>query len=265
MLCLQNRSVFALYGPDAQSFLQGIITNDIYKFEQHPIYAFVLNSKGRYLYDFFFVKHCDQILVDYECSNKLEIIRLLKKYKIGMRVSLVPTKYLVYSSLVQTDVENVAQFIDPRSEKMGYRIFSINNLNCLYIQSEYDIRRIKNIVPDGTKDLISGKSFPFECDINHAIDLKKGCYVGQEVVARTIGKGVIRKKLFVVECSMADFLPQAGVRILDQDNKVIGEMRSSVSNIGLALINIEDARFAIAREMNVYAGCVKIKVHGISQ
>lgn len=55
-----------------------------------------------------------------------------------------------------------------------------------------------NGVPEGGTQIISGSSVPFESnfDLMNAIDYDKGCYLGQELVARTHFRGAVRKRFF---------------------------------------------------------------------
>ncbi|MBQ4874706.1 MAG: folate-binding protein [Rickettsiaceae bacterium H1] len=263
MILLNNRAAFSLQGPDIYEFLQGVITNDVYKLSSHPIYTFLLNSQGKYLYDFFLIKNNNQILIDYEKEFTSDIVNLLKKYKVGLKVSLKSTEYKIYSSFTPINKTTVIQFTDRRSKNMGYRILSKEILSNSNDVDRYEITRIKNIIPDGKKDLINGKSFPFESNIKHAIDANKGCYVGQEVIARTISRGIIRKKLFMVECDINHKLPNHGTEIFDQTNNKLGEIRSSINNIGLALLKIEETKTAVKHKIDIVASEAKIKIHGI--
>ena len=256
---LDNRAIFELTGPDAKPFLQGLITNDIYKLPHEAIYAFLLTAQGKYLYDFFIIERDDKILLEYESKHQKEIVQQLKKYKIGIQISLKATKHKVYSSF--TAQNNNISFDDPRTKNMGVRIFSMEDLPTEDNMLQYELQRIKNVIPDGEKDLITGRSFPFESNIDYAIDFNKGCYIGQEVVARTTSRGVIRKKLFMIEGDQE--LKNVGNEIVDNNKNKVGDMRSTCQNIGLALLRVEEAQKSIKKTGNLFINEVKIKVHGL--
>ena len=106
------------------------------------------------------------------------------------------------------------------------------------------MHRIKLGLPDSSRDLIIEKSTLLEyCfDEMNGIDWEKGCYMGQEVTARTKYRGLLKKRLLPVK--IEGQAPEAGTVIkLDEFNA--GEMRSSTHNIGLALLKLEylDANF----------------------
>ena len=101
---------------------------------------------------------------------------------------------------------------------------------------DYETLRLQVGVP-GRHDLIPEDSFIMQNNFEelHGVDFKKGCYVGQEIVARMKYKGTTRKSLFRVESDKD--LPKPGEKIT-ADGKLVGEMRSSMGNYGLALCDM---------------------------
>jgi len=70
----------------------------------------------------------------------------------------------------------------------------------------------------------------------HGVDWDKGCYIGQELTARTKYRGLIKKRLFPVQINGP--APEAGA-IVTLDGHEVGEMRSSRDDTGLALLRLE--------------------------
>lgn len=64
----------------------------------------------------------------------------------------------------------------------------------------YHTLRLLRGVPEGPSEIVRGKAIPLEynMDLMGATDLHKGCYMGQELVARTLHRGVIRKRILPV-------------------------------------------------------------------
>ena len=64
----------------------------------------------------------------------------------------------------------------------------------------YDRHRLGLGVPDGSRDLVPDKSILLESGFDelNGVDWQKGCYVGQELTARTKYRGLIKKRLFPV-------------------------------------------------------------------
>ena len=52
-ITLKDRAIIEITGEDRKKFLQGLITNDIFKAsDQNLIYSAMLSAQGRFLYDF---------------------------------------------------------------------------------------------------------------------------------------------------------------------------------------------------------------------
>ena len=98
--------------------------------------------------------------------------------------------------------------------------------------------RLELGVPDGSRDLVLDKSILLESGFEelHGVDWEKGCYIGQELTARTKYRGLIKKRLFPVRIDGP--APEAGT-IVTLDGQEAGEMRSSRDGTGLALLRLE--------------------------
>jgi len=59
-----TRTILEISGTDAEQFLQGLVTNDVGKLDNGPVYAALLTPQGKYLADFFLVDAGDAILLD---------------------------------------------------------------------------------------------------------------------------------------------------------------------------------------------------------
>src|SRR5258706_3085359 len=99
----------------------------------------------------------------------------------------------------------------------------------------YDRHRLALGIPDGSRDLIVEKSILLESGFDelNGVDWQKGCYIGQELTARTKYRGLIKKRLFPVRINGP--APASGT-ILSLHGKEAGEMRSSRDGTGLALL-----------------------------
>lgn len=211
MIFLENRAVITISGKEAKSFLQGLITNDINKIDSgEAIYSLMLSAQGRFLYDFFIHKYNDEIILDCSSTYVDEIVKKLLFYKLRAQVEIKKSSFVV-ASIIGNKLENInfgqniICFIDPRNSKMGYRLIGLE-VDLLEINQDresldfYNHHRLNLKLVDDS-DLFYDKSLVLEYGFDdfNAIDYKKGCYVGQEVTARTHYRGLIRKKIFLIE------------------------------------------------------------------
>jgi folate-binding protein YgfZ len=138
-------------------------------------------------------------------------------------------------------------FVDPRLAALGARCIlpSIDIRPALegigLAESgfpAYDRLRIELGIPDGGRDLVPEKSILLEAGFDelNGVDWQKGCYIGQELTARTKYRGLIKKRLMPVEI---DGPAPAPGTIVTADGREVGEMRSSRDRLGLALLRIE--------------------------
>ncbi|MCA4774829.1 folate-binding protein YgfZ [Wolbachia endosymbiont of Mansonella ozzardi] len=285
---LQSRGVMVLYGPDTRHFLQGIITNDINKLDnQKAIYSLLLSPQGKYLYDFFLIGCGECILL--ECENMylqqiIEKLDLLKTYlrvkikdvsslyKIGVLFNTEHIEPLPVIQAADTEIQPVSHtkiapdlldsrvtrwndivFQDPRHKSLGMRIMHKGEIKQPGGDfTQYEKVRIQNLVPDGARDMVQNSSFPLQYLIDkvNGISFNKGCYIGQEVVNRMSRQETFRRKLYLVEGNNA--LPNIGTKVTNENNEEIGELRSSVDNIGLALL------YTRKSHANLYTSGVKI-------
>jgi folate-binding protein YgfZ len=138
-------------------------------------------------------------------------------------------------------------YVDPRLAEMGARLLLPRAVGAAPLTERsfragdvaaYDRLRLSLGVPDGSRDLVLDKSILLESGFEelNGIDWQKGCYVGQELTARTKYRGLIKKRLMPV--AVEGPLPPPGTPVMAGDQEA-GEMRSGRDGIGLALLRLE--------------------------
>ncbi len=236
---LSDRCVLRLSGADIFDFLQGLITQDIFLLNtQQAIYTWMLNIKGRYLYDFFVIKDQNEFLID--TVKTPELLKHLKIYKLRRKVDIIESDLKVYVAS-QPSAEGII-VDDPRKDSWIKRIITPLSLEATTDKTAYTYTRICSGIPEFPDDLIQEKSFPLESRLKemNGVSFKKGCYIGQELVSRTHYTGTIRKTFFPLRLEQP--LPSKGM--LTQGQRDVGEVFSHVSHQGdsvaLAMIRIEE-------------------------
>ena len=265
---LEDRGVLAISGDDARTFLQGLVSNDINKVTAtRAIHAALLTPQGKYLHDFFIAEAPGGgLLMDCERARLEDLAKRLKLYKLRAkatiedqseqwRVAALPggagTAALDSDAGTAQAKDGGVLFTDPRLAALGARAILPKDsaeatLSGLGLtagdRTDYDILRLGLGVPDGSRDMVVDKSILLESGFDelNGIDWKKGCYMGQELTARTKYRGLIKKRLLPVEIEGP--LPEAGTPIT-LDGKEVGEVRSTAAagsgGRGLALIRLE--------------------------
>lgn len=226
---LTNRGYIIVSGEDRADFLQGLLTNDVTKItDNQSIYALLLTPQGKYCYDLIISQiNNDSWVIEGDADRLHDLITRLNMYKLRSQVTLTPDPDHCVVALwnphggedgvaeaLELPARNGAAhttslwtaMMDPRLEALGARLRikrdGVTHLSeCLGLtlvdESEYKYHRIMQGVPESASELIVDKSIPLECGMDelNAIDWNKGCYVGQELTARTRYRGLVRKRL----------------------------------------------------------------------
>jgi len=262
---LQDRGILAVTGDDRASFLQGLVSNDTSKLGGGALYAALLTAQGKYLHDFIMVERDGVIWLDTEAARLPDLRRRLSIYKLRAKVAIDERPELAVAAVFGGSLPDIA-FPDPRLAELGGRVVlpreqiraTLAGLGLAEADfAAYDSLRLGLGVPDGSRDLVVDKSILLESGFDelNGVDWQKGCYIGQELTARTKYRGLIKKRLFPVHIDGA--APQPGA-ILTLDGKEAGEMRSSRGDRGLALLRLE----TYARELGADSATVRATTPG---
>ncbi|KAJ8408205.1 hypothetical protein AAFF_G00264330 [Aldrovandia affinis] len=239
---LSHRTLIKVHGQDTGSFLQGLITNDIYPLtegRQTASYAHMLNVQGRTLYDIIIYSlKGGETSVLLECDSTVQdsVQRHLKVYKIRRKVTISPCADL---SVWATD---------PRAEVMGWRLVADKRVDPLELigdsqpgaPEQYHRHRYEIGLPEGVKDLPPGVALPLESNLVYmqGISFSKGCYIGQELTARTHHTGVVRKRLMPVRLSGPARGSDEGAELLTEKGRSAGKHRAGLGETGLSLVRL---------------------------
>ncbi|AXO13971.1 YgfZ/GcvT domain-containing protein [Thalassospira indica] len=283
---LPDRAVIRVSGPDRVSFLQGLVSNNIETISAEKSgYGALLTPQGKFLFDFF-VYHQDEDSLLIECERgengerAAELFKKLRIYKLRAKAELtdVTDSYDVIAvfgkdalSALSLDATPGAtahmadgiKAVDPRLAEMGARVLLPKNAltEMAAIGAEesdietYHQMRVSLGIPNGSEELEIEKSILLENGFEElgGVDFKKGCYMGQELTARTKYRGLVRKRLLPVKIDGPS--PDAGTPIMNGD-KEAGIIRSVHGDHGLAMIRLE----RVEGDAELSAGDAKITV-----
>lgn len=192
---MQAQSTLSITGPDAFEFLQGQLTNDLKRLQgEAEILTAWCNPKGRVI----LLSAIKAVDSGYNLSAPANMADAIVKRLTMFR----------FRSNVDIGVSVAEQSVDP-SDYIRRGIPIIGSL-----QSEKFTPHMLNL------------------DLLDAISLDKGCYTGQEIVARTHYKGATKRRTLRFESS-APVSPGAKVSFDERD---IGEVLNATGNDLLAII-----------------------------
>ncbi|SCA56892.1 putative aminomethyltransferase folate-binding domain [Candidatus Terasakiella magnetica] len=259
---LPNRGVLKISGEDRVDFLQGLISNDVTKAtDTTGIYAAFLTPQGKFLCDFFILasQNDECLLIDMAADALPAFKKKLTMYKLRADVKIedISEGYDILAAFGDKIKLIPGIYQDPRLEEAGYRLFTAKGQPLADAEEvdfeTYDLHRIKLGLGDGARDMIVEKSILLEYGFDelHGVDWDKGCYMGQELTARTKYRALIKKRLVPVE--VAGELPESGTEITAGD-KTVGEVRSGTDKMALALLKVD----ALDQELNANGAILRV-------
>jgi folate-binding protein YgfZ len=234
---IEDRAVIALSGPDARSFLQGLITNDVDALApEKTLYAALLTPQGKILFDFLIADDgAENLLLDCWAPGREALFKRLKMYRLRAKVDIELRDDLAVFAAWDGPPLLGNAFEDPRLPALGQRAIAPKQDDGKHA---YLTHRLSLGVPEGP-DFGSDRMFALDAGLDelHAIAFDKGCYVGQELTARMKHRGIARKRLLLVESAeQSALLPDAQ---LTANGHVIGEITSVYDTRGFALIRLD--------------------------
>jgi tRNA-modifying protein YgfZ len=253
---LADRGVLRVSGPQCETFLQDLLSNDVTNVAGGGGgYAALLTPQGKILLDMIIIitiaeNGARAFLLDCAREQADDLAKRLGFYKLRAKVTIEDRSdhLAVLASLgAKPQVEGIV-VRDPRSAALGYRAY-VPRGKAGPVETDtsaYEARRIEAGVPKGGVDFFYGDAFPHEAnfDLINGVDFKKGCYIGQEVVSRMQHRATVRKR--IVKVAFSGKAPAPGAEIKAGET-LIGTMGSSAGGHGLAMVRLdrlEDAKAA---------------------
>lgn len=187
---MPERTVLAIGGEDRQSFLQGLVTNDIASSTDSIVYTALLTPQGKYVADFFVIHEDDRLLIDVATSHMQVLGQKLSMYRLRSAVTIEMTDLVVSRG---TGPAPDGAYSDPRHPAMGWRAYGPADIGD---DTDWDALRVEHMIPETGIELTED-TYILEAGFEalHGVDFKKGCFVGQEIVARMKHKTTLRKGL----------------------------------------------------------------------
>ncbi len=273
LLDRSERGKLALIGPDAKEFLAGQVTNDVVGLQPGTgCYAALLTPKGKMLGDMRILDTGEELLLDVDRAALQAIFDVIRRATIGFRAELDKrTLQRGLLSLVGPRSREIAGVADLAAEEHAHRTTTIGGVEVRAIATDVgvdvlclaeDTAGVRDAltaagaqpVSEATAELVriergrprwgaelDETTIPQEAGLNdRAVSFTKGCYVGQETVARLHWKGKPNRHLRGLRLSA----PAPAGTPLWLGERQVGRLSSVAESpahgpIGLALVRRE--------------------------
>jgi tRNA-modifying protein YgfZ len=273
LLDRSERGKLALSGADAASFLQGQVSNDIEGLAPGAgCYAAFLTPKGKMLGDVRVLATADELLLDTERVALQALFNMIRRFSLGYQVELHKrTLERGLLSLIGPDSARAAAVEGLPLEEHAHAPVTIGDIAARAVRTDIGIDLLCNsadtealrerladagAVPVGEAAVeclriehgrprygidLDDSVIPQEAGLNErAVSFTKGCYVGQETVARLYYRGKPNRQLRGLRASA----PVESGEELEFEGRVVGRITSVAHSprfgpIALALVRRE--------------------------
>jgi folate-binding protein YgfZ len=261
---LKDSTLVSVAGPDAETFLQNILTTDLDALvagEAKP--GALLTPQGKILFDFL-ISRADENAFRLECRANIadDFVRRLMLYKMRAKVEIAKADQSLVAVAWGNDT-TASRFYSTPVGDARFRDVVVKRFYDGAAESgdpaAWQALRITHGIAESGSDYQLGDAFPHDVllDETGGIGFKKGCYVGQEVVSRMQHRGTARRRVLIVEAERP--LPAPGTE-LTVDGRPVGTLGSTAGTTGIAIARIDRVKAALDARQPIMAADVTVSL-----
>lgn len=248
-----DEEVLRLSGPDARSWLHALVSQDIMNLEEGAsTEALLLDPQGRIEQQLKIVRAGDDLLLIVNKGKTELLVDWLTKMRFRSQVQIQRSNLRVFGKFGEA---TGTIWRDPFSIENSFSV-SYNSHRKSFPYCEVISDTPPDLIPAGlgaysALRIIAGrpeitetddKSLPHEFDwLLSAVHLSKGCYRGQESVAKVHNLGHPPRRLVILHLASGDELANSSDKVFYQDKEVgkvlAGAIHYEAGSIALALVN----------------------------
>lgn len=233
-----DRTLIRVSGPDAVSFLDNLLTQDVTRLADAGVtYGALLSPQGKVITDMLLWADDGGVIVEADAARAPDLLRRLTLYKLRAQAALDDIS-ATHAALWSTAAFAGAR-ADPRLPNLGWRALG-PRAEAPSGDAAYDAHRLALGVPDLARDAAAEEVFAGEALLEElsGVDFQKGCFVGQENVSRMKRRATTRKKFCPVVFDGA--APGYGAPIT-AGAAALGQIRTGADGRALAFIRLDRA------------------------
>jgi folate-binding protein YgfZ len=277
---LADRGLLRIGGEDRIAFLQGLVSNDVAPAAgDRVVYAAFLTPQGKFLHDLFVAGIGEAVFLDCEAGRREDLLQRLMRHRLRSRIEISDVTGTFAVAVAFDGAERAGgepgaakpfaagvAYADPRLAGAGWRFVlpraeataDLRAAGFELVEPEaYDRWRLALGLPDGSRDIAVDKDVLLECGFEelNGVDWRKGCYLGQEVTARTKYRGLVKKRLLPVQ--LTGPAPAPGTPVL-LAGRVVGEIRSTSGELAMAMLRLDSLAAVEAGAGDLAAGDARL-------
>jgi folate-binding protein YgfZ len=257
---LPARALVSVTGAEAEHFLQNLITPDLAALlEGGAKPGALLTPQGKILFDFLIFRSEDGFRLECRADIADDLVKRLTIYKLRAKVAIAKQDQALVAvswgdesgpSQSGSSVRDL-RFSDAVLRRYGALPPATAD------EAAWTALRAENGIAESGADYDLSDAFPHDVlyDQNGGVGLKKGCFVGQEVVSRMQHRGTARRRVMIA--TSADALPDAGAEIT-VNGRPVGTLGSNAESQGIAIVRIDRIKEALDAGHDIVAGDARL-------
>lgn len=233
---LPDRALVRVSGPDAKTFLNGLLTQEVLTLQPGELrFGALLSPPGRLLFDLFLFGQDDGVLLDVDADRRDALIQRLSLYRLRADVTITADDGTV--QVLWPAAADTPGCPDPRLSALGNRHYG-TPLPTTAEAADWHDHRLSLGIPDPARDGGQDTTYPIEADFDllHGIDFSKGCFIGQETTSRMKRRGAIRNRMLTLEITGDP--PPSGTEVLNGDRRA-GQTLTGHGQSVIALLRLD--------------------------
>ena len=238
---LAHRSLVRLEGDGVEGFLQDLITASVTDIPERTVrQAALLTPQGRVQFDLVLARQGDAFLLECDRARRDDLLRRLKLYRMRLPIEIDADDRSVLAA--EGEVED--GYRDPRFSGAVARFHREGSPASTTDGNAWRRLRWLDGIAEGQKEIPPEKALPLEIrlDLDGGFGFDKGCYIGQEVTARTWHRGLVKRSYAPVRIDGPINAP-AGISAGGRDaGTVFAAIPDEGGMLGIASLRLEHLR-----------------------
>jgi folate-binding protein YgfZ len=259
---LEDRTLLAVSGDEAEHFLQNLITADLSTLKDGEVRsAALLSPQGKILFDFL-VSRAGEGAFRLECRADVadDFMRRLMLYRLRAKVGIAREAAMPVAVIWESEDLSPDEWQGLADSRFGGTVLRRYDQPLPEAGAgaeDWNAYRIASGIAESGTDYALGDAFPHDVLLDQVggVGFQKGCYVGQEVGSRMQHRGTARRRVLIVRGESP--LPAPGTEIT-VGGRAVGTLGSVAGNDGLAIVRIDRVKDAMDRGEPITAGDVPI-------
>jgi tRNA-modifying protein YgfZ len=262
---LPHLGILRFSGPDAASFLQGQLSNDTGRLaQQSPLLAAYSSAQGRVLAVLHLLPHSSGVAAILPRELLVPTLERLKKFVLRAKVKIEDAgDSLIVAGYHGVDGLRAAGLPVPATGKYaehnGIGIAAVGGSDRYWVIGKASDPALLELedsaehgwrladIREGLPQVYAATSETFvaqmlNLDLLDGISFTKGCYTGQEIIARTQHLGRIKRRMFRLQLPPGDWLVGQALQLNDgRQGKLVDVIHHDDRAEALAVLNLESA------------------------